>query len=132
MPWFRRRKNDLPAQAGALDREQALNAVPVKNAEVGALRLDSGEMLLTYPIELRPWAAKLARRMGKSPQELKQRRLQLDILGTAVWDLIDGKRTVKAVVRQFSASQEVPIQEGEAAVTRFLRELGRRGLIAIR
>lgn len=125
MKVFKRKKNEE-----RITREQALNSIPVKSGEVFETRLDSGEVQLIYPIVLRPWMASLARHLGAS-DITRKRKLQLDALGTSVWSLLDGKRSVKALIRQFAESHRMPSKEAEVSVTRFLRELGRRGLIGL-
>lgn len=112
-----------------ITREEALKSTPVKNAQVKAERLETGEVLLTYPVTIRPWMAGLIRRFGGGANTVKLKKLHLDQLGTAVWDLMDGKRSVRRVIRGFAGKYQLHIKEAEVAVTRFLRELGRRGLI---
>ena len=60
------------------------------------------------------------------------RKLQLDELGTAVWGMLDGQKTVSQVIDQFSNLQKLHRREATVSVTLFLRELGKRGLIAMR
>ncbi len=114
-----------------MTRRQALDCRPIKNAEVRASRLDSGTVLLTYPIRIRPWIASLERLLKGSAGLNRSGKLQLDTLGTVVWDLMDGKRSVRDIVDHFALQQHLQPREAEIAVTRFLRELGRRGLIGI-
>jgi hypothetical protein len=59
-------------------------------------------------------------------------KLQLDILGSAVWDLLDGKRSLQRVATVFAVEHQLEPEEAEVAVTQFIRELGRRGLIGLR
>ena len=114
-----------------ITREQALNSRPLKNKHVVENRLESGEVLLSYPISPRPWMAAVLRSLGADRGEKGVRRLQLDMLGTSVWDLIDGRRSVRRIIELFSDSHRVLPREAELAVTRFLRDLGRRGLIGL-
>lgn len=123
------RKKTKPA---GLTRLEALECTPVKNPQVTETRLQSGELLLLYPVSPRPWLAALAGVIGGKTDRVIRRKLQLDVLGTQVWSLMDGSRTVKSVVRRFSRENRVPPKEAELAVSRFLRELGRRGLIGLR
>ena len=62
---------------------------------------------------------------------LDQERLQLDNLGTEVWKMIDGKRTVRDIVDAFAETHQLEGREAEMAVTQFLRDLGKRGLIGL-
>ncbi len=114
-----------------ISRAQALNSKPVKNHSVIENRLESGEIQLTYPIILRPWIAAVIRYLGKDTDDTRTRKLQLDNLGTSVWDFIDGRRNVKRIIQLFVETHRVLPKEAEVAVTRFLRDLGQRGLIGM-
>ena len=113
-------------------RSEALAARPQKNTLVEERRLDSGELLLTYPVQVRPWLAAAVRRLRGSVQEPSRRKLQLDALGASVWDLVDGQRSVRQIVRAFATAHRLHEQEAEVSVTTFLRQLGRRGLIGLK
>jgi hypothetical protein len=120
----------LPAPG--LTREQALRCTPAKNSAVRETRLESGEVVLHFPAAMRPWMAALARWLGAGGTEPQMGKLQLDRLGTFVWDLLDGRRSLRQIVAQFAATQRLEAREAEIAVTRFVRELGRRGLVGLR
>jgi hypothetical protein len=113
-------------------REDALECTPIKNDGVEESRLENGELQLSYPVTSRPWLAGLVRRLGRKPNETYLKKLQLDALGTEVWELLDGATRVRDVIRQFAARHRLQQREAELAVTRFLRELGKRGLIGLR
>jgi hypothetical protein len=53
-------------------------------------------------------------------------------LGTAVWDLIDGRLSVERLIKRFAHLYQLQSREAEMSVTQFLRELGRRGIIGMR
>jgi hypothetical protein len=115
-----------------INRFEALNCIPVKNLQVREVRGDTGPALLSYPVEIRPWLAGWIRRLGGPADRGRIRKLQLDELGTAVWDLLDGSRSVEQVIQRFAALQRLHPKEATVAVTLFLRELGKRGLIGLR
>lgn len=96
------------------------------------LRLDSGEVIVTYPVAVRPWMAKVIGVLGRRPLKPMTRQLQLDLLGTVVWDLLDGQRSVQMLIERFAAQYQLQTREAEISVTQFLRELGRRGIIGMR
>ena len=99
---------------------------------VKTTRLDTGEILLTYPAAIRPWIAGLIHRFGGTSERSSTRKLQLDELGTQVWDLIDGSTTVQRLIQRFAEDYQLHLKEAEVSVSRFLRELGRRGIIGLR
>jgi len=117
--------------ASHLSRVQALEYTPVKSREISETRLESGEVVIEYPLIVRPWIAAVARRLG-GPQNRKQtKKLQLDALGTSVWDLVDGKRSVRIIIRIFAKTHRLENREAEVSVTSFIRQLGQRGLLGL-
>jgi hypothetical protein len=119
---------------GHAARAAALACAPVINAEVAVEQLESGDLLLTYPVVLRPWLERLFRRLGRGQRQhqLLRRKVQLDALGTQVWELIDGRRSVGEIVTAFGEAHKLPHREAELSVTTCLRMLGKRGLVAVR
>lgn len=115
-----------------LTREEALACRPVKNHQVTETQGEGGEVTLSYPVQIKPWIAGLRRRLGGGDKALPPKKLQLDELGAEVWALIDGRRPVKGIIRVFKEKYKVTDRDAEIAVTRFLRELGKRGLIGLR
>mgnify|MGYP000082527924 FL=1 len=114
-----------------LSRDEALRCVPVKSEAIQASRTAEDVIRLRYPLVLKPWIAELARRFSNSPAAPPARQLELDELGSLTWDLIDGHRSVGDIVKQFARQTQVHPKEAETAVTQFLRELGRRGIIGM-
>ncbi len=115
-----------------LSRQQALNCKPVKNVNVTEVRLENGSVMLSYPVGTRPWVATLIKRFSRAPEKPVTKKLELDTLGSAVWDLLDGNRSVKQVIRKFAKTYRLHPKEAEVSVTQFLRQLGRRGIIGFR
>ncbi|MFB0505585.1 MAG: PqqD family protein [Thermodesulfobacteriota bacterium] len=120
------------SRGAQITREEALKSTPVKSAEVKEERLETGEVLLTYPVMVRPLIASLIRQFGGDTSRVQVKKLHLDELGTAVWDLMDGRRSVRRVIQGFAGKYQLHIKEAEVAVTRFVRELGKRGLIGLK
>ena len=61
----------------------------------------------------------------------RERRVALDARGAQAWDLCDGRRTVEEVVDVCAARLGLTFHESRVAVTGYLRELIRRGVLAI-
>ncbi len=114
-----------------LTKSQALTLVPVKSIEISEITLKSGHTVIRYPVTMRPWMAKWIQKFKGSALQVGSRKLQLDNLGTDVWKMIDGKRTVRNIADAFAESHQLGYREAEMAVTQFLRDLGKRGLIGM-
>jgi hypothetical protein len=122
-------KRHLPASQ--LTKSKALTLTPVKNMDSSEVTLDSGVVVIRYPVTMRPWMAKWIQRFKGSSSQTGSRKLQLDTLGTQVWKMIDGKRTVRDIVDAFAVAHQLERREAEMAVSQFLRDLGKRGLIGM-
>ena len=114
-----------------LSRVAALACCPAKSLNISESRLDTGEVIIEYPLTVRPWLAAVAKRLGGSGKTTQTRKLQLDAMGTAVWDLVDGRRSVRQIIRIFAETHRLNKKEAEVSVTSFIRELGKRGLIGL-
>lgn len=123
------RKNQRQPQ---LSRAAALECCPAKSANITEERLESGEVILEYPLAVRPWLAALARRLGGPSGTTQTKKVQLDAMGTAVWDLVDGNRSVRRIISIFAKRHRLDNKEAEVSVTGFIRELGKRGLVGLK
>ena len=115
-----------------ISRAEALDCIPFKSTEVMETRLETGAVLLVYSVRVRPWFAGLVKRLGGPDGQTYTKKIQLDLLGTATWDLIGGNRSVRQIIRKFARDHQLHPKEAEVAVTSFLRDLGKRGLIGLR
>jgi hypothetical protein len=116
----------------SISRAEALERIAVKSTQITEARLETGEIVISYPVTMRPFFAGLVKRFGGPEVQVRMKKLQLDELGTSVWDMIDGKFSVRKLVERFAKTHQLEAREAEVAVTQFIRELGRRGLIALR
>ncbi len=94
--------------------------------------LENGELLLEWPLRIRPFFITLAKRLSKVAVESPTRKIQLDSLGCLVWNMVDGQKNVALIIQEFRSASGLSVQEAEISVTAFLRELGRRGLVVMR
>jgi hypothetical protein len=129
MSWFDRFKKS-PPRPSPLTRGRALNCVPRKNTLVREERRSDGLIRLIYPMSSRPLITAMARKLGRSPTTTFK-KLDLDEMGTFVWEQIDGVRPVRGLVLEFVSRYGVHSREAEVAMSSFLRDLGRRGLIGL-
>jgi hypothetical protein len=125
-------RNQKRSEQHPISREQALKAIPVKNIQISEENSETGEIIIYYLTTMRPWISRMFKRLGRAETPPQTKKLQLDQLGTEVWKLIDGNRSVRRIVRAFAESNQLQLREAEVAVTQFIRELGKRGLIGLR
>jgi hypothetical protein len=117
--------------ASHLSRLEALEYIPVKSRAISQIRLESGEVVIEYPLFVKPWIAAVAQRLGGLQDRKQTKKLQLDAMGTSVWDLVDGKRSVRMIIQIFAKAHRLENREAEVSVTSFIRQLGQRGLLGL-
>jgi hypothetical protein len=126
MKLFRSEKKNPP-----MDRTESLSCIPCHLPELSWKRLANGEVRIEYPLNINPFFLQIARRFQKEKTVQPTKKLQLDELGSALWCMIDGKKSVKSLIVEFAKIKKFSIQEAEQSVTTFLRELGKRGIILL-
>lgn len=113
-------------------REDALSGKPVRHDGVTETFTKKGEVLLSYTLTVKPLFAGLVRRFVKRDEQVLTKKIQLDTLGTQVWNLIDGQRSVRHIIDEFAKTNQLHPQEAEISVTQFLRSLGKKGLLGVK
>lgn len=121
-----------PSAPPPTDREEALGRTPVKYRHLREERTAAGEVVILYPVTARPWIAALARWLGAGAAAPRTGRLQLDAMGAEVWGMLDGRSSLREIADRFAGRHRVGATEAQTAVAQFVRELGRRGLVALR
>ena len=116
------KKQKMRAMPGA--RNLALKArphqlPPVKSEEKG------DKLYITIRFKRPSWQRLLG------ADEMCKRTFGLDPYGRRVYESCNGKRTVQSIVRKFSEDTKVSVPEAEMAVTKFMRTLMSKGLIAM-
>jgi hypothetical protein len=122
----------VSAEQKPLSKKKALKCIPEKNSLVTEIRLESGDLILSYPVAYKPFMARVRKLFRQDRDKTFTRKIQLDALGVHVWSMIDGKKTVKNLIDAFAADYQVHTKESETSVTLFLKSLGEKGLILIR
>ena len=117
--------------ASHLSRTEALEYTPVQSRQISEVRLETGEVIIEYPLIVSPLIAAVAKRFGGFQDQKQTKKLQLDAMGTSVWDLVDGKRSVRMIIQIFANTHRLENREAEVSVTSFLRQLGQRGLLGL-
>ena len=105
-------------------RQAALGARPHVLSPVRTERRD-GKLYVTVRFQRPSWQ----RILGADAQ--CERTFGLDAYGQDVYHWCDGQRTVRDVIRCFSGKTRISLSESEMSVTRFLRTLLSKGLIAM-
>ncbi|MFH1731971.1 MAG: PqqD family protein [Planctomycetota bacterium] len=108
--------------------KRMLDARAVRNT---AARADQGEpdAVVVHVKTVRPWY--MVPPVSWIVPHRPERRVELDRLGSQVWRLCDGERTVETVVDSFAADHELTFHEARVAVAGYISSLVKRGVLAI-
>jgi hypothetical protein len=108
--------------------EQMLRCIPCQNQAM-RMQPEPGGALVTVPLRRAWWArAPLTWVFPIS----RERRIQLDSVGSAVLGLCDGRRTVEDVIDSVMQQHHLTFQEARVAVMQFIRLLTERGVVALK
>jgi hypothetical protein len=122
----------------SLSRSEFLSIRPVRNPVVEWEKNEKGEIKVIIPIKkIKEEAEKRRKKRPRGPAflsrmfpEPKEKRIQLDVVGSAVWELCDGKRTTKEIVDFLCQNYKLLPREAEISLSTYLNSLVKRGLIA--
>ena len=70
-----------------------------------------------------------ARVIGMVVSMPKNRRVELDAIGSDVWRLTDGKNTLGFIAKDLAKKYKLSPREAELSLQQFFKELGKRGYI---
>ena len=127
MPLFRKSRPQP-----VISRREALAMVPVRNQAVDVEPQPGGVVQLAYPLAVKPWFGRLAGKVGMWDDRPVIKRLELDEMGTFVWDRINGQNSVRDLAKAFADHYKVQPREAELSVTAFIKDIGQRGIIGLK
>lgn len=107
-------------------RSEIRRARPIRNPAIRFEPSEDGGMLLFVPVAQR---GLLGRTVGKFIPDDKQ--VELEPVGAFVWNLCDGKRSVKSIVDALQKEYKITKVEAEASLLAFLESLLKRKYIAL-
>ena len=121
------RKTEHPLRRPEAFQTQ-LGSTPTRNAAVEVLA-SSGEDRLVVAVDLKYAGA--SRPIAKLLKTKKQKQYELEGFGLELYNRLDGKRTVEALVDELMVRYKLTFFESRAMVLTYLRTLTERGLIVM-
>lgn len=109
-----------------LDRQASYDARPLGASIYDRTDTPDGGAKITVGCK----SSKSQRFFLRLPQIIK-REFELDAFGMEVFDLCNGQRSVRHVIKTFSKTHELNPQEAQHAVTSFLQGMIKKGLIVM-
>lgn len=138
-------KNRLIGKKPTVSRAEVMASRPVRNSQVvwervppsGIAKPDEGEAAASARADV--MLLKIPRRKDKMGNVIARvfklpdyRKLELDEIGSDVWEMCDGETTVEVLTKAVCAKWQMNRRQGETSVTAYLRMLAERRLIAVR
>lgn len=110
-----------------VDRGMVMTLRPGRNSVLTWETRESGETILTVPENEQVGA--ITRWMAKRLKVPTERKVELDEVGSFVWELCDGNNTIESIVQKTSKHYKMSRREAEVSVTMFLQMLHERNFI---
>jgi hypothetical protein len=104
-----------------------LEVVPVRVAE--AERAEDGRVVILRPLPTGTWPR---RWLDRLLYEMSTKRIRLDVLGSAAWYAMDGKRTVGEVAQVLRAEFGEEADEAEERLSRLVTAFRSQEFVAFR
>jgi len=105
-----------------------LRAIPVQNTAAHVSESEQDEVCIIVKIKPIPF---LFAPFSWLIRPRRERRFRLEALGSRVWHLCDGERTVEEIVDIFAIQFGLTFHEARVAVTRYMKTLVQHGALAV-
>ena len=114
-------------------REEFLQLKPIKNPFLEWTRSPDGEVVITLrPRELQAKGSRWVRFLSRiPPTPPKEKRVNLDKIGSFVWERCDGKHRVAEIVQELCNEYKIMAREAEVSLSSFLQLLAKRKFIGV-
>lgn len=109
-----------------LSRKEAMAVLPIRNDAVKWSKSDD-EITLFIPMR----AGRTSRFVERFLKVPDTKQLVLDDVGSAVWELCDGKNDIARIVREVCSRYKLSRREAEASVAAFFKLLAQKRLIGL-
>lgn len=119
-----RRKKEKPPP---IPRSEFLKMVPVRNPGLKWEKDEDGKIQLFVPLQQpKEKKGKLMSKLAPSPTEKK---IQLDKIGSIVWELCDGERSMEGIIESLHQEYKLLPSEAEVSLNAYFNQLSKRGLV---
>jgi hypothetical protein len=145
---LRLRRKKKEKESSQIARSDFLNIMPVRNPAVQVEKDEKGKITLILLLdkpkeekaepkeeEKKPEKEKKPsrrerRRGPPSAPPVRQRKYHLDTIGSIVWEMCDGQKTVRDLVKQLHDTYKMLPSEAEISLNSYFNDLAKRGLVA--
>jgi len=129
-----KRREDSPPTI----KSEFLKIIPVPNPKLKVEKNQKNEITLILQrnesneekLEKKTERRRLKIRILPTPPQQQCKKIHLDSVGSIVWELCDGKRTVKEVAKCLCEKYKLLPSEAEISLNLYLNDLAKRGLMS--
>ena len=108
-----------------ISREAMLGSKPARNDLLEWKKTEDGEVAVVLK-RGDTWKVKFLSKIFWIPES---RTIVLDSVGSQVWEMCDGKTTVKAMIQSLSETHKLNLKEAEISLLAYLKQLGQKRLV---
>ncbi len=124
---LRRKKKEKGPE---IPRSEFLQMKPVRNPMLRWERNQQGNFSLFIPLQRQEEKKKRGREiLSKLAPPPKEKEIQLDKVGSIVWELCDGEKNVQEIVEHLHEKYKLLPTEAEVSLNAYFNELSKRGLV---
>ena len=116
---FRRGKR----QPKTIELDRFLKMRPLRNPHLTWKKTEDGKVVIPALV------AKKGRRRKRKSDSPKEIRIELDKIGSFLWDKLDGQHTTEDILKEVQNKFRIIRQEAELSLFRYFQDLVSRGLI---
>ncbi len=123
---LRRKKKE---KAPEIPRSEFLKIRPVRNPALRWERNKQGNITIFIPAP-QPEPSRKKRKKGLTKESRpRERQIQLDAVGSIVWEFCDGQSTMEDISEQLHKKYKLLQSEAEISLNAYFNHLSKRGLI---
>ncbi|RJS83278.1 PqqD family protein [Candidatus Bathyarchaeota archaeon] len=128
-----RRKKPKPP---SISRRDFLRLKPVRNPALKWKKDDEGRIRIIIPLmkpseKKKKSSSRIINILAKAlPEPPKEKYIQLDEIGSVVWELCDGENKAKDIADHLCRKYKLLPIEAEMPLSKYLNDLAKRGLIS--
>lgn len=115
-------------KAPEISRREFLKIKPVRNSALKWEKDKQGVITLFVPMR-QPQKKKRRRMLPFLSSPPPEKKIRLDSMGSIVWELCDGERTVKDIVQSLYEGYKMLPNEAELSLNTYFDQLSKRGLM---
>ena len=116
-------------KAPPIPRGDFVRIKPIRNPALRWEKNENGIITIYIPLRKPSKSKSLLMKFFLAGDLPKEKKIELDKVGSYVWDLCDGKRTIKNIIESLCKRYKMMPIEAEVSLRAYFTQLSKRGLI---